>query len=641
MNLRHPRLLALSLIAVATLGTVGTLLLTAGAEVAPIADAASRNDVPVAATTERTADTDRQVVTQPRGCYAAAAGSTFAFDLTGKFDYAVRHPEGGAQRSGMQLHAELQMAVLDRKEQEILLRVALTDVALSALAGTQGRDEGGLAEAAARPFDVRLGEDGRVLGYHFANGMTGEQRNFVRGVFAALLHTVPVAPVPAWEAEDDDAAGTFLARWRLATAEGRTQVERQKVRYTAMAGDDLHPHTIAGGSHASFDADIRWLTSVDVDERIALTIPDLGMTIELHTVLHAALTAHGRGAPTATADAWSTATAPAAGHGEDLTSAQEAAEQSRWRQQLEGVTVDAITAELAALLAAEPQDPQAIDRAWQALIWRIRLDPEVAASIPARVAGMPERLADMLISALGAAGTDAAQDVLLALRGDAAATPALRTSATVAMFQVARPATRVFAALSRDVDGAAEFTGDTAMGMLLLGALAPRSNDAAASGGSAFATLLALESRSAEQGRQDLWLNALGNAATPAIVPHVERYLGHDDERVRAAAAHALRRVDSAPARALLDRALADPSATVRADAVHALGEHRADAARDTLIRVAAEDAEPSVRRATLDGLAGFARANAAARAAIERMARADRDPDNQRAAQTTLEGLR
>lgn len=97
-----------------------------------------------------------------------------------------------------------------------------------------------------------------------------------------------------------------------------------------------------------------------------------------------------------------------------------------------------------------------------------------AAAICARVQGLDARLADMLVSALGAAGTEAAQDVLAAMRQDPNSTPALRTSATVALFQVARPGARMLGELVGGIDAAAELSGDQAMAVLLLGALAPR-----------------------------------------------------------------------------------------------------------------------------------------------------------------------
>jgi hypothetical protein len=647
MNTRH---LLLSLVAATTLLGFATWLSTAGAEAAPAFATAAPGATSGGAAVPDHADVpaDRQSVAGLTGHYAAAVGATFSYELTGTFDYALRHPEGGAQSSGMRLHAELQMVVLDRRDRELLVGAELRDLVLAPLvagsAGTgngTGGDDGAMAAAAARPVVLRLCDDGRVLGYQFAEGLHGEQRNFVRGLFAALLHTVPADAAGAWEAEDADAAGTFVARWSLQADGDTTQVERTKVRYTAMAGPELHPHRITGGSRATFARDCHWLRSVDVDERTALTMTELGLCIDLHTVLHAALVAHGSGGSPATAGAWASVTAPAAGHGEDLGEGQEAAERARWQQQLAGVGVDDVTAELAALLAAVPQDPQAIDRAWQALIWLVKLDPALAASFPSRVLGMPAQLADLLISALGAAGTEAAEGVLLAMRGEAGSTAALRTSATVALFQLGKPSARVFAALVGDLEGGAEFTGDRAMGMLLLGTLAPRAGAAATGAADPFTALLGLEGASSAQGRADLWLNALGNTGAPAIVPHCERHLGDEDERVRAAACNALRLVDTQPARELLERGLGDPSPAVRTDAVQALGQHRSAAACTTLIRVAAADAEPAVRRATLDGLASFAKTDAAARAAIERMAASDADADNQRVARQVLEGLR
>jgi hypothetical protein len=574
------------------------------------------------------------------GHYAAPAGSSFGYDLTGRFEYSVRHPEGGAQRSGMNVRALLQVAVVTRDSDTILLRAELQDLALSALVAGHATGNPVLTAAAAMPFFARIDTEGRIQGYQFAGSLDGEQRNFVRGLFASFLHTVPATAPAQWEAQDADAAGEYLARFQCRTDGDRTDVERHKLRYSAMAGNELHPHQITGGSQAVFDAGIRWLRAVEVDESITMTMQGLELSIDLRSVLHATLVSHGRDLAAA-AGPGPEAFAPATGHHEDLSAGQEASDRSRWQHQLEGTNLEVLIADLAALLAQEPQDAQAIDRAWQALIWSVKLDPAQAAAICARVQGMDARLADMLVSALGAAGTEAAQDVLAAMRQDPNSTPALRTSATVALFQVARPGARMLGELVGGIDAAAELSGDQAMAVLLLGALAPRAGAMPVAGRSAFDTLVAYEGRCTAQGRADLWLNALANVGKPECVPHVQRFVDHEDDRVRGAAYNALRLIDTAPADALLERGLRDASPAVRSDAVNAIGQHRSDAACAALVRVSREDADPAVRRATLDGLGNLARTRESARAALVAMAASDANADNQRAARAVLEGLR
>ena len=591
---------------------------------------------PVAAGVE----TSREEAVRYPGHYAAPAGANFGYDLRGRFEYSVRHPEGGAQRSGMNVQAQLQVGVVSRDADTLVLRAELRALQLSALAAGQGAGDPALAAAAAQPFFARIDAEGRIQGYQFAASLDGEQRNFVRGVFASFLHTVPVVTPAQWEAADVDAAGEFVAQWQSRTDGERTEVARRKLRYTTMAGKELHPHEIAGGSQAVFDAGLRWLRSVEVDECMTMTMQELALTVELRSVLRATLTSEGGDVVAATGPG-AEPFVSAAGHREDLSAGMEASERARWQQQLAGTDLDALVADLQNLLAQDPQDPQAIDRAWQAVIWTIKLDPAQAAAIRARVAGMDARLADLLVSALGAAGTEAAQDVLAAMRLDAGSTPALRQSATVALFQVAKPGARVLGDLVGGIDAASELSGDQAMAVLLLGALAPRAANTPVAGRSAFERLVAYETKCAAQGRADLWLNALANVGRPECLPHVQRYVDHEDERVRAAAYHALRLVDTAPSTALLERGLGDASPAVRSDVVNALGQHRSEAACAALVRVSREDADAAVRRATLDGLGTFARKHESARAALAAMAAGDPDADNQLAARVVLEGLR
>ncbi len=648
-TMNHPRQSRFALLASLTCLTLacgGLLLWTHdGGAALPLAEAtpAQANDDGAAGERrdhQRLARTD---AAQHVGFYSAAVGSTFEYALKGRFEYSVSHPEGGRQPSGMQVGGAMDVCVADRRDDMILVRVELRDLTLSALIGGGGNDEGGMGNAARKPFHVQLGPDGRVRGYLFGTDLNGQQRNFVRGLFAYYAHTVPADAHGAWQATDVDAAGEFEADFRVVDAHADGQsIERKKQRYTAMAGPELHPHTLSGQSRATFDTAMGWLRAVEVDERTTTKMEELGLEIDLRAVLSIALQKHGEGAPVSVGALWDAAWLPAAGHGEDLTTKDDASERATWTKRLAGQTLVNLIDDLAALLAAAPQDPEAIDRAWQALIWLTKLQPKVAADIQARVnAGMETRLADMLVSALGAAGTEAAQDVLAAMRRDAASTPALRTSATIALFQVAEPSARVLGDLAGDLGRANDLVGDDAMAMLLLGALAPRAADTKIDGRNAFETLLALEGKTVQQDRTDLWLNALANTGTADVLPHAQRYTAHENDRVRAAAYAAARRVDKPAGVALLERGLTDRSADVRVDVVVALGEHRSPAARAALIRAARDDSDATVRRRTLSGLAGFAKKNADARQAIEQMATGDPDADNQKAARTVLDGLR
>ncbi|MEZ5966034.1 MAG: HEAT repeat domain-containing protein [Planctomycetota bacterium] len=644
MNHAHPTLrrAAYGFLGATALTLVGLLLCLppAAGEDAPRAE----TSVP-RATGSLTAATEvpvRQVVDHAPGYYGAAVGTVLGYDLHGHYDYVLTHPEGGRQPSGLRVDGGLEVAVAARGEDALVVRVAFRGLALSALAGGTGRDTGGFGRAAQRPFDVRLGFDGKVRGYRFARELDAEQRNFLRGLFSSYVHTVPADAQGTWEADDHDAAGLLVARFTLTAAGDETRVERRKLRYTRLAGPELHPHRLTGASLANFDRGLGWLGDVQVDEHTHMEMAALGLSLELHTVLSFALTESRVEAPAGAVDAdTETGWDAPAGCDEDLSSSVDAHERARWSQILAGRTLASLVDDLKASLAADPRDPAAVDRAWQAVIWQLRLDGAAPGQLREAVgAGMETELADLLISALGAAGSDSAQAALADMRHDADLSAAVRTSATIAAFQVARPTVRLLGDVIGDLGGATTLAGDDAMAMLLLGALAPRAEGVDVRGATAMDALVGFEAKAERQGRLDLWLNALGNAGGERVLPCAERLTTHVDETVRAAAYNALRKVDTSAAVAVLVRGLADPSSQVRADAVGALGEHRSPAACAALVRTARDDADPAVRRACLPGLSGFAEPGSQARRALEAMASSDPDEANRRAARSHLEGM-
>ncbi len=626
--------------------TLGAVWLWCGDRVGAAPAPATRLDkasAPIALAVEPHDAPTRTEALARDGYYTAPVGTTLTCTLGGRFEYGVAPAEGSRQISGFQVSSALDLQIVDRRRDELAVKVELRGFSLSPLAGGAGADDGGLGRAVQRPFWVRLGTDGAVHGYRFAEELTGEQRNFVRGVFSAYMHAVPADAQGTWEANDVDAAGTLIASFRLEAGRDAdaTSVERHKLRYTAMAGDEIHPHEFTGGSRATFSRALGWLRGVDVDERTTLRMDELGLAIEARTVLAITLVEASVQRESTTA-AWDEAWLPAGGHTEDLVAGAEAHDRARWSKLLERETLVSLTNALAALLVAEPQDAEAIDKAWLAIQWLVRLRPETAREIQARVAaGMDAHLGRMLLSALGGAGTIAAQDVLAALRADASLPGEVRTAATMALFQLAAPSPRVLGDLTRDLGGAREFTGDDALAMLLLGALAPRAGEARIEGRSALDVLLGFEAQAADQGRLDLWLDALGNTGSEAVVAHAGRFVAHPDDAVRAAAYHALRRVPGAASLALLERGFADPSPAVRADVVAALGQHDSATARALLGRAARDDADADVRRASVAALARFATPGTAARQTLEFVAQSDPDATNRSQARGFLAGGR
>src|SRR5690606_17618820 len=223
----------------------------------------------------------RTAAEQRDGYYTAPVGTELTYALQGRCEYSVEQAEAGRQATGFHVHSGFTVVVADRRHDEILVEVRLSNVALASLTpGSAATDP--VSGAAAEPFLVRLGTDGSVRGYRFAEGLDGEQRNFMRGLFSAYAHRVPTGAQGTWESTDHDSAGELVARFTLqATGGDAVHVERRKLRYEVMAGNELHPHVLAGRSVATLSRTLGWIEAVDVDERMTLKLVALGVEVDV------------------------------------------------------------------------------------------------------------------------------------------------------------------------------------------------------------------------------------------------------------------------------------------------------------------------------------------------------------------------
>jgi hypothetical protein len=320
-----------------------------------------------AATGAAQAPVVRNGVEQRAGYYTAPVGTVLTYTLHGHCDYMIAQAEAGNESSTFQFHGTLAVVIADRRDDEILTEVTLAEIALSPRTG--GAMPAHAVAKARTPFHVRLGADGAVLGYRFPDCFAGEERNFMRSLFSAYTHRVPADAHGTWESKDADGAGELMARFTLAadSAGDAVHVERRRLRYLAMSGDELHPHQLTGQSQATFSRALGWITTVDVDERMRLELAALSADFAIHSVFHFALRAHGTQTPGPSSGLWDEAWLPAAGHRENLTAGGAQADRDHWRNRLAGASLPALTQALAALLAADPQDAQAIDTAWHSI----------------------------------------------------------------------------------------------------------------------------------------------------------------------------------------------------------------------------------------------------------------------------------
>jgi len=266
-------------------------------------------------------------------------------------------------------------------------------------------------------------------------------------------------------------------------------------------------------------------------------------------------------------------------------------------------------ADLGALLLAatevaslEVEERSLLQRRLAALV---RLEPGTADGLAAAALAAPpgHDAEDLLIGALGAAGTPAAERALLEVGRARRGEPRSLVSLLPALGQLATPSpagAEFLRALRRDPETGPE-ARDTAL--LALGAVARH----AAHGEPALAARLVDEvTRAVETERTELALLALGNTGAPEAAGLLERHLAAGrPAAARAAATAALGGLPGERAAALLELALADADPRVRAEAALAWATrpHRG-AVTGRLLAQAADDPDPRARSAALPALA-------------------------------------
>lgn len=544
------------------------------------------------------------------GCHGALAGSTFRYRITDTMTFVVHSAEGAAQPAGsLHLVGEVLTTVLDRRPSGILVQQQLHNLRLCDPAGQAIRGDA-MADrwlaAAATPVSMHFGPLGTVLGYGFADGLDGDQRNFLRGTLGLFSIEAPAA-AEVWQRVESDNTGEFAAEYRQLPAGSPTQraVERRRLGYHTMVGQEPTPdHRLRGATCAQFATDLGWIAGVQADEGMTMSLPlaDLQVVSSRRTEVVLLESGHTQLAVDV-ADAWQRTTVavqshePAGTHAADL-------EVEHWRQQLQGANLDQLLAELQTLLGAQPVDDAAVNALFLKLQWLAKLDPAAIAALRDGVlAGtLPAGTAPTALSALAAAGTPAAQSALVAVRERRTLAAETRLAATIAAVQLDAPSNALLQSLWQDASGAVgagaggggEVRGSS---MLVLGVLSGRNHEPLADGRTATQALLAMEAEAVATGDLPTWLLAVGNTGTGEALPIADRYLEHVDATVRSSACVLLRRVPgNAAIERLATRALRDVASTVRGEAIRELGRRSEPAARAALEQVLANETDEELR---------------------------------------------
>lgn len=564
--------------------------------------------------------------------YAARSASATSQAL--KADASRQSQVAGTTRTGdMTVSGELTARVLGSEAGWHWVEYALERPVLTLQ--TQGRRQEvrqGL-EPLSLPVLVRVARDGRLLGAHFSARQPADARNLLRGLVATLHPTLPAKPVRRWRCDEQDPCGRYRAAYRLVGRRGaELEIERRKLRYHAHGSvmRDLGKARVS-----SRDALLRFRFD---SLRGLVTRAEFSETFEVRDapLLDRATTTYSgrllllsqRVDPELAARASRRLAALRGAHGAAdpyrlEATARGGSKGSGWTisKDLRGLDTEALLALLEGERAAT--DGLRYHNIWRAIVARLRASPEALAVAFERIGDrrLGLRARSALLTALGAAGTAAAQETLARAMAEQSLEEELMHSALIGVTQIKQP-TRALARALEGLSSAQPSTETSRMALLSLGTVASYM----AAGGDprtarALIGRLNQEYERADNGRDAAnLLAALANTRTPESLSLIKAVASGQRRRFSAPAQQmALRSMavaalgdftvdPSAPsheAAALVSKILrADRSWRVRLSALREVA--RRDQAQDgsLLIAVAQEDADQRVRRTALSALA-------------------------------------
>jgi HEAT repeat protein len=478
-------------------------------------------------------------------------------------------------------------------------------------------------------FWVTYQPDGAATRVHFPREMPDDVRNFLELVATQSQFVRPLVATPQWTATERDAAGAYFATY---DTEAPGHLLKRKLRYLAVDGASTGRDSAIGvrvdesEMHFSLDTQGRVDSCVGREATyVDAKLGALGLDIEIALRMD-----HPRDGRDATLAGSLERAEAGLESGPIVTQRASDAEMVARRDArlVRGLT---LAQALDVVRAGHPDDAS---RSRLEALLRVRPDDIPPALVFAR--GADRQAAVVLLQALGAAGTPAAQQALCAVAQDEGVPLAIRTESVGALVRTRRPTPAT-------IDALLDLTGAKApelrqLALYMTGTAGAHSvqSDPPAAARIEGELLRRFESCHAE-GCVDV-LAALGNLGTPGIVPSVERALGAADAAERAAAVRALRGVGAPDADRLISKTMTeDTQPSVRAAAVFAATFRSLQALFPALARAIEQDPSEDVRSAAIEAVAGHVDESAQVDRALAAAASKDRSAGIRRLASRTL----
>lgn len=485
----------------------------------------------------------------------------------------------------------------------------------------------------ARRIWITYQADGAATRAHFPRDMSDDVRNFLELIATEAQLVRPAARSPQWTATERDAAGSYFASYE---ALGPGAILKRKTQYLKADGAG-GPAGIIGvrvdSSETRFALDSAGLVNdLDGHEATHVAANLGGLEMEIEVRLHLGQAQSGRAPELAGSldrargdvDSQPIITQRAS---------DDVMQRRRDERLIAGVELPQVLARLLDAAHAGATDSDAAAKL-EAML-RTRPSDIAPAVVFARGAG--KDASTSVLQALGAAGTAPAQEALCGLAGSDAPVP-LRTAALTALVRTKRATPATVATLLRLLDASEPEVRRQALYMTGTAGQSVHATDPAATA-RIEAELLARQARCARADCVDV-LVALGNLATPGILPSVQRSLADPNPGVRAAAVRALRNVDEPSVDRLVSATMTgDSEPSVRAAAVFTATFRPVLGLAEALARTVRADPIDYVRSSAIEAAANHLDQSPLLAAAVADAAEKDPKPGVQRLARQVLGG--
>jgi hypothetical protein len=583
-------------------------------------------------------------------------------DKNQSVDKSQPDPSGLAQSFKTTVKGQLLVTVVNVKDHNVVLAYSLrnADVRLIANGQEDGTDAEMIKTDLSRNIFAVLDRRGKVLSVRFDPAMSKLSQGFARGLISFTQFVFPsegLDKVNQWEAQEEDLNGQYVARYervnhRPVKTNGSVRslitFKKQITRYLPAVTKpsptefNIEPAITPGGSlMVTFDQRNGRVSALDGTE---------SQTIELagKTVVHAQSKVRlnylggevlGSGKLAALRAASSQRERSVAATPLSASVSKEESEASIERTELATDNLEKLLADLAKLeSASDDKNETPIYLKFKALIY---LHPESSAPLGQVLATADAKSLTMrvLTGALGVVSNPEAQAALVgAIKARSTDWPAL--SMLIPALNEASAPTPLAEETVRELASESPNHDIASTAQLTLGAMAHNLAETSPERATRIVDSLIKQidaSSSADTTR--LLLLALGNAGSPHAYSTIARFTNDSSPDLRAAAASALRWVDSDQADAQLIKVLSsDPESVVRLEAATAIGFRQINAnAFEAQKQALATDKDEKVRLALLRNLWKGRVVFPEARELIEKAATSDASEDVRKAATELL----